>query len=248
MCLCVKILIMQYQLPFFENLCPSWRSIASLGVRRAYPKGCEILGLENPPVDGVYFIDEGTVEIMLYTSRGPEKVLFYAGPGCIFGEISCFAAGDRETEEANVLARSDCVVYFFSREQVEGIIAKQYPHLLIELIRASAVKIKMFVVLLQDSLNSDNFMRVCKMLVYLVRFKLGESGADPQAANLQREIIIRPDLNQNDLARLLGIHRVTVTKSISRLKRMGLLGHFSKKTLKIVDYPALLQLVESADL
>jgi CRP-like cAMP-binding protein len=230
----------QYQLPFFENLCPSWRSITALGVRRAFPKGCEILGLESPPVDGIYFVDEGTVEIMLYTTRGPEKVLFYVGQGGIFGEVSCFAAG--ESEEASVLTRSDCVVYFFTREQIEGVIARQYPHLLIELIRASAHKIKMYGVLLQDSLNSDNFMRVCKMLVYLVRFKLGEMSPDG------KEVAIQPEINQTDLARLLGIHRVTVTKAISRLKQMGILRRFSKKSLEISDYPALLRLVETADL
>jgi DNA-binding GntR family transcriptional regulator len=47
------------------------------------------------------------------------------------------------------------------------------------------------------------------------------------------------------MARLMGIHRVTVTKAISRLKSMGILQRFSKKTLEIADFPALCQLVEN---
>jgi CRP-like cAMP-binding protein len=227
---------MQFQFPYFENLCPSWENIAHLGFQHIFQKGSQIIGLETP-VDGVYYVKEGVVEILLYTSRGPEKVLFYVGSGCIFGEVSCFAKGGNN-EEASVKARTDCILYFFSRDQLEGTIASQYPHLLIELIRASAYKIRMYGVLLQDSLTGDHFTRVCKMLVYLVRFKGVETARGP------KQVTVRPDLTQNDIARLLGIHRVTVTKSISRLKEMGILRRFSKKSLEIADFPALLDLIE----
>ncbi len=227
---------MQYQLPIFENLCPGWNAILPLGIRRAFPRGSEIVDLTTP-VNGVYFVKEGSVEVPLYTSHGPEKVLFYVGPGCIFGEVSCFVAG--EIDEASVRARTDCVLYFFSRELIEGTIASQHPQLLIELIRASAYKIRMYGVLLQDSLAGDNFTRVCKMLVYLVRFK----GLDLTQG--QKSVTIQPEMTQHDMARLMGLHRVTVTKAISRLKSLGLLRRFSKKTLEIADFPALCQLVET---
>jgi CRP-like cAMP-binding protein len=227
---------MQYQLPIFENLCPGWSNILHLGIRRAFPKGSEIVDLTTP-VNGVYFVKEGSVEVPLYTSHGPEKVLFYVGPGCIFGEISCFVAG--ETDEASVRARTDCVLYFFSRDLIEGTIASQHPQLLIELIRASAYKIRMYGVLLQDSLSGDNFIRVCKMLVYLVHFK------EAELAQGQKQVIVQPEMTQHDMARLMGIHRVTVTKAISRLKSLGILRRFSKKTLEIADFPALCRLVEN---
>ena len=226
---------MQYQLPVFENLCPSWSTILHLGGRRTFQKGSEIVDLVTPS-NGIYFVTEGSVEILLYTLHGPEKVLFYVGPGCIFGEISCFVAG--KSDEASVRARTDCVLYFFSRGLIEGIIASQHPHLLIELIRALAYKLRMYGVLLQDSLNSDNFMRVCKMLVYLVSFK------DVDIAQGQKRVVIQPEMSQLDMARLMGIHRVTVTKAISRLKAMGIIHRFSKKTLEIIDFPALCQLIE----
>ena len=226
---------MQYQLPVFENLCPSWNTILHLGGRRTFQKGSEIVDLVTP-VNGIYFVKEGSVEIPLYTLHGPEKVLFYVGPGCIFGEVSCFVTGERD--EASVRARTDCVLYFFSRDLIEGVIASQYPHLLIELVRALAYKLRMYGVLLQDSLNSDNFMRVCKMLVYLIRFK------NVDIARGQKQVIIQPEMSQHDMARLMGIHRVTVTKAISRLKAMGIIHHFSKKTLEVVDFPALCQLIE----
>jgi CRP-like cAMP-binding protein len=226
---------MQYQLPIFENLCPSWETITHLGIRRTFLKGEQVFDLANP-IDGIYYVKKGAVEVILHTIHGPEKVLYYVGPGCIFGEVSCFVAGD--SSEAGVRTRSDCECYFFSRETVEGLVSRLHPHLLIELIRAEAYKIRMYGVLLQDSLNSDNFVRVCKMLVYLAHFK------DAHIQTEQNEVIFQPDMTQNDMARLMGIHRVTITKALSRLKRMGILDHFSKKSLVISDFPALCRLIE----
>ncbi len=226
---------MQFSLPIFENLCPGWNEITHLGIQRTYQKGCQVYDLESP-INGVYLVTEGQVEIALYTLHGPEKVLYYVGPGCIFGEVGCFVSGD--TGEARIRARSDCVTYFFPRELIDGQIAHQYPHLLIELIRASAYKVRMFGIMIRDSATGDHFQRVCKTLVYLVRYK----GANPEPG--QKQLVIRPDLSQNDLARLMGIHRVTLTKSISRLKAMGIVRRFSKRSLEIINFTALCQLTE----
>jgi CRP-like cAMP-binding protein len=218
---------MQFELPIFENLSPSWEKIAALGTRFAFSKGSQIFSL-GAPVNGIYFVKEGVVEILLYTLHGPEKVLFFVGPGSIFGEVSCFVSG--ESQEASVRARSDCVVYYFSRELVEGVIASQHPHLLIELIQVMAHKIRMYGILLQDSLTSDHFIR------------------DAGLAEGQKQVIIQPDLTQIDLARLMGIHRVTVSKAISHLKALGILRRFSRKELDIQDFPGLCQLVENSEL
>lgn len=230
---------MQYQIPIFENLCPSWEKISHLGIRRTFSKGSEIVDLITP-VDGIYYIQEGSVEVPLYTLRGPEKVLYHMGRGCIFGEISCFVVGENY-DEASVRARSDCVLYFFSREVIENTIANHHPQLVIDLVRALAYKVRMYGVLLRDTLNSDNFVRVCKMLVYLIRFK--GAGAPGQV-----QVVIRPEVTQSDVARLMGVHRVTVTKAISRLKALGIVHHFSKNLLEISDYPRLCQIVENNDL
>jgi CRP-like cAMP-binding protein len=230
---------MQYQLPIFENLCPSWDKVSHLGIRRAFPRGSQIFD-EGSSINGVYFVKEGVVEIILYTLHGPEKVLFYVSRGSIFGEVTCFVTG--ESGEASARARTDSVVTFFSRETIEGTITGQYPHLLLELIRAQAYKIKMLGVLLQDSLNSNNFIRVCKMLVYLAHYK-GVS-----ATPVGKQVLIHPEMTQKDMARLMGIHRVTVTKSISRLKEMGIIHRFSKTALEISDFPALCKLIEKAEL
>ncbi len=225
--------MINYRLPVFENMCPGWERISHLAIKRTYVRDCHIFDLDTP-VNGVFYIKKGVIEILLYTEHGPEKVLFQVHEGCVFGEVSCFASG--ASGEAVAVARSDCQLFYYSRELIEGQIARDHPELLIELIRSLALKIRMYTILMKDSLISNPFNRVCKMLVYLAAFK----GYDPGTTS--KEILINPALTQNDLARMLGIHRVTVTKAVARLKALGVVRRFTKNELRIADFPTLYDL------
>ena len=223
---------MQYEFPIFEGLCPSWGGVLHLATRQVFPKGSLILDMESP-AQGVFFIKEGQVDTALYTLNGPEKVLYCVGQGCVFGEASCFSTGT--TGEASVWARSACTLYFFRKDTVEGAIAREHPHLLIELAGLLGHIVRMYGVWLQDSLSQDYFVRVCRILVYFVRWKQGDGGRGGA-------VLIRSDVTQNDVAKLLGIHRVTVTKAVKRLKELGVIRHFTKRELDIADFPELCRL------
>ncbi len=229
---------MFYQLPIFENLCPSWEKVLQLGTREVFPRGSRIFFTEDL-IDGLYYIVEGSIEINLHTVHGPEKVLFIVGKGCIFGEVSCFIGGD--AEEASAKTRSDSVLYYFKKETIEQIIAPRFPDLMLELVKTVSYKARMFTELLTDELISNQFTRVCKMIVYLVRFKEVRIEAG------QKHVVLTPNMTQHDIARLMGVHRVTVTKAISELKHRGIVKQFSKKCLDITDFPALLNLVETVE-
>jgi CRP-like cAMP-binding protein len=224
---------MQYEFPIFEGLCPSWGGVLHLATRQVFPKGSLILDMESP-AQGVFFIKEGQVDTALYTLNGPEKVLYCVGQGCVFGEASCFSTGT--TGEASVWARSACTLYFFRKETVEGVIAREHPHLLLEMAGLLGHIVRMYGVWLQDSLSQDYFARVCRILVYFVRWKLG----DPQPRN--RQVLIHSDMTQSDVAKLLGVHRVTVTKAVKGLKDRGILRRFTKTELDIADFQGLCRL------
>ncbi len=228
---------MQYQFPIFENLCPSWGKLTQLGARKVVSKDTVILGV-NASVDGVYYIKEGAVEIMLNTQSGPEKVLYCVGKGCVFGEVVCFAPGTNE--EATVKARTDCTLYFFKRETIEGIIAREHPQLLLELIRILGHIVRMYGILLHDSLSLDFFARVCRFLVYLVRFKGGDG------PGRHKRVVVESGVTQGDMARLLGVHRVTVAKAVRRLKEEGIVERFTKRELAIADFPRLYKMGEGS--
>jgi CRP-like cAMP-binding protein len=156
------------------------------------------------------------------------------GKGCVFGEVCCFAPG--ANREATVKALTDCQLYFFDRKTIEGTIAQEHPQLLLELIRTLGHIVRMYGVLLQDTLGLDFFARVCRFLVYLVRFK----GSDVTG----RQVRVESGVTQSDIARLLGVHRVTVTKAVKKLKDQGIIQRFTKRELDIADFPKLCELSE----
>jgi CRP-like cAMP-binding protein len=189
---------MQYEFPIFENLCPSWEQVLHLGTRRVYHKGALILDM-GVPAKGVFFIQSGQIDTALYTLLGPEKVLYAIGQGCLFGEACCFSTG--MTGEATVWARTECVLYFFTKETVEGPIVRDYPKLVFEMVGLLGHILRMYGVWFQDSLSQDYFARVCRILVYFLRWKLGVDFRP------EGEVLIHADVTQTDFARLLGIHR-----------------------------------------
>ncbi|HPH96764.1 MAG TPA: Crp/Fnr family transcriptional regulator [Anaerolineaceae bacterium] len=228
---------MQNAFLIFENLCPSWPSALHLGIRRRIPRGSEIFEPEAQ-TKGIFFITEGMVEIYLNTLQGPEQTLYFVGSKCIFGEVSCFVSG--ETSEASVRAREDCTLYFFSLETLQGPIARQFPNLLLELVQAAAYKIRGYSVLLHDSRENDQTVRVVKMILNLISYKGLKPGKD------EKRVILKPGMTQNDVAHLLGVHRVTVTKVIKTLKDKGIIKQFTRNKLEILDFPSLCRIVENA--
>lgn len=217
---------MQFTFPVFERHCPSWASVLHLGRRVEYPRGALILDMEVP-APGVWYVEEGQVDTVLYTLDGPEKVLYAIGPGSLFGEACAFTTG--RTGEATVWARTPVRATFFTRETVEGVLAREHPHLVLEMAGLLGHIVRMYAVWLQDSLSRDNFGRVCRILVYYIRWR----GAVPPSGG---EVLIQADLAQNDLARLLGVHRVTVAKAVARLREEGILVQFTRRRLHLASY------------
>jgi CRP-like cAMP-binding protein len=224
---------MQFAFPVFEQLCPSWAQVRHLATRQVYPKGALILDMEAP-ADGIYYVHAGQVDTILYTLDGPEKVLYCIGEGCLFGEASCFTTGI--TGEASVWARTPCVVYYFPRATVEGPIAREHPGLLLEMAGLLGHIVRMYGVWLQDSLSLGHFARVCRILVYYIHWKR------PGLPDDCGQVLIHADLTQGDIARLLGVHRVTATKAVGRLKELGVIRRFTKTELDIADFPELCRL------
>lgn len=220
---------MTFHFPVFEGHCASWESVLHLGRRVDYPRGALVLDMEVP-ADGVWYVKEGQLDTVLYTLEGPEKVIYAVGRGCLFGEACAFTTG--LTGEATVWARTPCTLYFFRRETVEEVIAREHPALILEMVGLLGRIVRMYSVWLQDSLTLDYFQRVCRILVYFIHWK----GAVPGPTG---EVRIQADLAQNDLARLLGVHRVTVAKAVARLREEGVLLQFTRTLLHVVDYAGL---------
>lgn len=122
-------------------------------------------------------------------------------------------------------ALEDCEVYTFTRECFSKEIVVKYPELLENLIQSMAYKI--FLGLNRGGDLSSLPSRICKVLNYVIQRETEVGIASKKVRS--------KGINQQELADILGVHRVTLNNAISQLKREGILEHMSKRSLVISD-------------
>lgn len=210
----------------------AWRKVLHLGNRLKFPKGTELAlsgGREGHPAGCLYFLERGEVRLIRATLDGREKILITMRAGSIVGETPFF---DEVPPRSTTVAVTDCVVYAFTRDCVLRRIIPCYPDLTLALLKSFAAKVR---ALCNQSVSlslEDLPARICRFL-RLRALKNAEGGLSPRVV---------PGLNQQDLANLLGVHRVTLNKSLRELEKEGVLGPYARDEVYILDMERFLEL------
>ncbi len=206
-----------------------WSAITHLGERRVHPKGGIVHGM-GKGVDRLYYLARGRIRFSLTYVTGLEKVLWYMESENVFGAAPFFT----QTPYKNVLsilrATEECEVYAFTRECFRNTILTQYPELVYELLENMAHKMTL-------ALNRGGDMapvpsRICKMLLYLLEREIRNQGGDLEIEN--------PGISLQELALVLGVHRVTLHNAIKKLKDENVVHMFNKKRIVVADMDKLL--------
>lgn len=196
-----------------------WRRVLHLGSRLHFPKGAEIIH-GGQLGEYCYYIEEGEVRLMRTTLDGREKILMSMHKGSIAGETPFF---DDLPACSSMVAATDCIVYAFSRDFVVHEILPRHPDLTWALLHSLASKVR---VLCNQSVSlslEELPVRICRFLH--LRMREGE-GRHPR---------VSPGLNQQELANLLGVHRVTLNKALRELEKEAVLGPYSRDEVYILD-------------
>jgi CRP-like cAMP-binding protein len=205
-----------------------WESILNLGNKHTYCKGSIIIG-GGQPINDLYYLHVGQVKYSTTTREGNLKILWYLDNGNIFGAAPFFEGRPARNYNA-ITTMEKCEVYTFSRICFHDEIVANYPRLLSNLIQSMANRI--FLALNRggdlDSLRS----RVCKILFYIVQRENNKSSG---------KVVCSTGISQQELAFILGVHRVTLNSIITQLKHEGIIGQISKRNLVINNTERLLE-------
>ncbi|MEJ5237356.1 MAG: ATP-binding protein [Limisphaera sp.] len=106
---------------------------------RRLPAGTTLLR-EGDPGDGLYILQEGTVEISLPGASPGARMLAELGPGAVFGEMAIL---EEKPRSAAAVARTEVRVWFVPREAVLGAI-RQSPELGLRLLRELSRRLREF--------------------------------------------------------------------------------------------------------
>ena len=183
------------------------RRISRLSSERRYAKGVSIFS-EGDPADAMLIVAEGLVKLASVSSRGGETILHILKPGQIFGEL--FFAEEKRAFDATTT--TEVVVSVIPRKSFEEILAS-FPVVarnFIRLLSKRLVKIEQGFAAFG---HTWSYERLGRVLLQVGR----EHGVRTAGGTL---IPLR--LTHEDLAKLIGTTRETVTTQINRFKRMGL--------------------------
>ena len=200
-----------------------WRSVLHLGRKLVWSKGHRVpFGRE------LYFLDRGKVRLTNQNMEGVEKILWYIQEGCVFGETPFF---DPMPAESYFSCATNCVSYAFSADSLSEI-RQKHPHLLINLLCSMSRKLRVLSNQ-ASSLYLDNVLaRTCKFLAQHII-----PGSDPLTVDM--------GVSKQEMASLLGVHRISLYKILRQQEESGLFGPFSGKTVTILRPEEFFHLAES---
>ncbi|MET0189269.1 Crp/Fnr family transcriptional regulator [Pseudonocardia sediminis] len=183
--------------------------IAELGSPRHYRAGDHVYR-QGETSAWFHVVVSGRVRIYLHRPDGTERVLAYAEPGSSLGEAACF---DGRPRHLGSIATQPSEVVTVSRDALLDA-ARADPELLLEITRRIAYKQRVLQLhVMIDGLPARE--RVTLLLGHLVE-AYGEVSLDTST-----RLSIRPAIDE--LALMVGLTRVTMSRELSKLVAEGVL-------------------------
>ena len=211
--------------PIFENLTPE--QLKPLGEKmrtRKYQRG-EVVFHQDDPGDRMHIIVQGRVRISIDSFDGREKDVALLNPGDCFGEMALLDGSNRS---ANATAVDDIETLVLLRDDFIEFIG-DYPQVAAQTTAVLTNRLRNANQMMGDLAFLDVPTRVAKQLIDLAETRLG--GAAPDGP-------IEIPIAQDELARLVGSTRETVSRTLTSYRRMGLLTT-SHRRISITDLDGL---------
>ena len=211
-----------------------WRKVLHLARRKIIRKGQSVdirTSLSGP--DGrscFYYVVSGKIRLSYVSQNGEERTILYAGPDTLMNVPSVLVGDEDNTL---VTCTEDAEVALFDAALLsDEAFAAQYPDLMINLVHSLCVHMVIHSQRLAESSLSNSVAQVCRVVLELSDRHGGKEK-------------FSPEMTQQELALLLGMHRTTLTRILCRLRESGVLGRFTRHELEILDRARLAELAKS---
>jgi len=201
-----------------------WHEVAHLGEEKIFPKHHEFT---DGSTSVFYLLTKGRVQLSGIAEDGSERGIIIMEEGVILGEVVGIHKSIDHTTSLRAL--TECAAIAFPTSLLEDTgFCRQYPHLMINVVKSLGIKVGAFFSQIYDSDLMDAKAKICRMLAHIWR---DQGEVTP----------INPDLSQTDMANLLGIHRSSVCRVIRQLRDDKIIGAFSKTHLDILNAETLME-------
>ena len=186
------------------------KHIASQFHRREYSKG-SFLFLENEPAQVYFVIGEGRVKITQTSADGFQVILHVLDPGDLVGALPTLGEGNYP---ASAEALSDLVAFTIDAKTYDALL-KEYPALALNLLRFAAGKLQAS----HDRLREMATERVERRIARTIGRLASQVGQ-----RVEEGILLDVPLSRQDLAEMSGTTLFTVSRTLKKWEREGLLN------------------------
>ncbi len=180
-----------------------WDAVLYLGRKVAWKAGAVIQRPEDE-VAGIFLLRSGTIKVAAASPGGLQRTLWLMGEGSVLGEAALFG---RHPYMHEIVALEDCAAVEFPRAVVMDTLLAHHPKVSAALLSNMAAKCYIMSTQVEDTTFLSAAQRLGRFL-YGVCLTRGTR---------------RIALSHATIAELLGLHRVTVSNTVSALRRAGLI-------------------------
>lgn len=166
--------------------------------------------------DRLYVLDEGLLEVSVYSAAGRKLSLNLLRPESVFGEIAMFDPGPRT---ARIEAVEDCKLRYIRQPDLIAEVARE-PHLAAELLSLAGKRMRW----MSQQMEEQVFLPPTSRLAAKVLYLAGEDG--------------KIEMSQAQMADYVGVTREVVSKVLSEWRREGYVA-LSRGKIEVRDVEAL---------
>jgi CRP/FNR family cyclic AMP-dependent transcriptional regulator len=201
-----------------------WRRYQDLGTATTFERG-ETIYSQGQTATEFYLLARGRVHIYILRPDGTQRVLGIAEPGSTFGESSCF---DGLPYYASAVALARTCVRSFSRSWVLGMVDED-PDLLAGIFQALVRKQRQLAMQV-----ATGGLKAEDRLLLLMNHLTGAYGQPMPDGTIRLQM----HLSTEELAHLIGLTRVTISRELSAMVQRGIIRK-QKWDIVILDPEAL---------
>ncbi len=215
-------------IPIFNGLSQAqYDELAAIIVDKTYKRG-QIIFSEGDPGTGFYVVVDGRVKIYKLSLEGKEQILHLWGPGEPFGEVALFT-GQNFPAYAEPMEKTR--VFYIPRQAFADLI-KENPSLALNMLATLSMRLHRFANLIEDLSLKEVSGRLAAHFINLSR---QQNDTDT----------ITLDLAKGQLASLLGTIPETLSRTLTRMVRQGLI-HSDGPKIEIINRDDLEELAMAA--
>lgn len=211
-----------------------WEKALPLARERLYPQGFYLM-LRDEARRDFYYLASGSLAIMYHAPSGRARNMLSLKAGNLFN-IS-LAAGSLFMPDRKASSQFYCLeearIWRFPGGLLhDEAFIRAYPELISNLLASLGLRL----LITHDTLSSVGTNRLpARIAEFILQLSRANGDADE----------FSPGISQEDLANLLGVHRVTLLRALAKMKKSKLLVSFTHSRLVIGDREALRRMTDS---